>query len=452
MSFDLAYEGKRMGTLAIDGGKPVVDAAEIKPWPILDERDRGAVLRVFENGYLCGPDAPEVTGLEAEWRDYVGREYCLTTNSGTAALHMALTALNIGPGDEVLVPSYTFLASASCVLHANAVPVFVDVDRQTCTMDPDDIEEKITERTRAIIPVHIHGLAADIDRIIKIARKHKLYVIEDACQAHGAEYRGKKVGSFGELAAFSLNSSKNLTGGEGGLLVMDDDEYFMRAKMLRMFGDEIDDETKLRKYNASILGYQYRNLEMPAALARAQLQRLDEYNDWRIANCTYLTERLRDIPGVHPPYVPDGYKHVYWMYVVEFYPEDAGIDVEPERFRVAVEKALFKEGVQVGQWQTMPVPAQDLFQTKKGHAASGYPWNFTQEGKALVYRAEEYPNALDFCRRYTVVAGIHPPNTRELMEKYAEAFEKVFSQLDRVMDHADDDLVAHYSGALFRAE
>jgi dTDP-4-amino-4,6-dideoxygalactose transaminase len=438
--------------LAIDGGKPVLDPATIEPWPILDKRDQDAVLRVFKNGYLCGPDAPEVRGLETEWGDYVGRKYCLTTNSGTAALHMALAALNIGPGDEVLVPAYTFLASASCVLHAGAVPVFVDVDRITCTMDPERIEEKITVRTRAIIPVHIHGLSAEIDSILEIAKKHGLHVLEDACQAHGAENRGRKVGSFGEIAAFSLNSSKNLTGGEGGLLVTDDDDYFMRAKMLRMFGDEIDDETKLRKYNASILGYQYRNLEMPAALARAQLQRLDEYNDLRIQNCNYLTEQLSQIPGVRPPHVPEGYRHVYWMYVVEFYPEEAGADMEPEEFRVAVEKALFMEGVQVGQWQTMPVPQQDLFQTKKGYGASGYPWNFTEEGRNMVYRSEDYPNTLDFCRRYTVVAGIHPPNSRELMKKYAEAFSKVLSDIDTVRDHAGDDLVAHYSGKLFRAE
>jgi len=361
-----------MDKLAIDGGKPVLRGEEVMPWPVLDERDREAVLRVFDNGYLCGPDAPEVRGLEAEWGDYVGRKHCLTTNSGTAALHMALSALNIGPGDEVLVPSYTFLASASCVLHASAVPVFVDVDRRTCTMDP----------------------------VVDIARKHKLYIIEDACQAHGAEYGEKKVGSFVDLAAFSLNSSKNLTGGEGGLLVMDDDQYYMRAKMLRMFGDEIDDETQLRKYNASILGYQYRNLEMPAALARSQLQRLDEYNDWRIA----------------------------------------------------VEKALFKEGVQVGQWQTMPVPAQDLFQTKKGPSASGYPWSFTEAGKKIRYRAEDYPNAIDFCKRYTVVAGIHPPNDKELMAKYARAFKRGFAQLNTVMEHADDEIVAHYTGKIFRAE
>jgi dTDP-4-amino-4,6-dideoxygalactose transaminase len=190
---------------------------------------------------------------------------------------------------------------------------------------------------------------------------------------------------------------------------------------------------------------------MPAALARAQLKRLDEYNDWRIANCTYLSERLKTIEGVHPPHVPENRKPVYWMYTVEFYPEEVGIDAEPGHFRSAVEKALFREGVQVGQWQTMPVPAQDLFQTKKGHSASGYPWNFSEEGKKLEYRVEEYPHALDYCKRYTVVAGIHPPNSRGLMEKYADAFEKVFSQLDRVMDHADDDVIAHYTGEIFRA-
>jgi dTDP-4-amino-4,6-dideoxygalactose transaminase len=290
-----------------------------------------------------------------------------------------------------------------------------------------------------------------MDPILRIAEKHDLFVVEDACQAHGAEYRGRKVGTFGRLAAFSLNSSKNLTGGEGGLLVMDDEEYFMRAKMLRMFGDEIDDETKLRRYNASILGYQYRNLEMPAALARSQLKRLDEYNDLRIQNCTYLTEQLNAMPGVRPPYVPEDRKHVYWMYVVEFYPEEAGVDMDPVRFRQAVEKALFKEGVQVGQWQTMPVPAQDLFQTKKGHASSGYPWNFTRATKSMTYRSEDYPNALDFCRRYTVVAGIHPPNDLGLMEKYAGAFRKVFADLDTVLAHGDDDIVAHYGGALFRS-
>jgi len=437
--------------LAIDGGKPVIDLKMIKPWPILDERDKMAVLRVFDNGYLCGADAPEVKALEKEWSEYIARRYCLATSSGTAALHMALSALNIGPGDEVIVPAYTFLASASCILHAGAIPVFIDIDRKTYTMDPLKIKEKITRRTKAIIPVHLHGLPADMDRILKIANKHNLFVVEDACQAHGAEYKGKKVGKFGELAAFSLNSSKNLACGEGGLLVLDNEKYYMKASMLRMFGDEIDDETSLRVYNASILGYMYRTQELPAALARAQLERLDECNDQRIKNCCYLSDALKDIHGVHVPFVPEDSKHVYWMYVVEFYPEEAGINISPRRFRIAVEKALFSEGVQVGQWQTMPVPAQDLFQTKMGYAGSGFPWNYTESGKSIVYRAEDYPNSVDLCDRYTVVAGINPPNNINLMEKYVKAFKKVFSNLDVVIRHADDNIVAHYRGSLFRS-
>ena len=167
-------------------------------------------MRVFDNGYLCGTGAPEVKALEKEWSEYTGKKHCLATSSGTAALHMALAALKIGPGDEVIVPAYTFLASASCVLHAGAIPVFVDIDRGTYNIDTKSIEEKITENTRAVIPVHLHGLPCDMDSVRKIADKHKLFIVEDACQAHGAEYKGKKTGCFGDLAAFSLNSSKNL--------------------------------------------------------------------------------------------------------------------------------------------------------------------------------------------------------------------------------------------------
>ena len=198
-----------MSTLAIAGGSPSVDKREIQSWPVIDERDREAVLRVLSGDFLCGAEAPEVAGLEREWSAYVGRKHCLTTSSGTAALHMALAALGIGPGDEVIVPAYTFLASASCVLHSSAIPVFVDVDRATYNIDPAQIEEKISEHTKAVIPVHLHGLPADMDRVLEIAAKYKLSVVEDACQAHGAEYHGRKVGTFGELAGFSLNSSIN---------------------------------------------------------------------------------------------------------------------------------------------------------------------------------------------------------------------------------------------------
>ena len=185
---------------------------------------------------------------------------------------MALAAVGVGPGDEVLVPAYTFLATASCVLHQMAIPVFVDIDPRTYTIDPAKIEAAITERTKAIIPVHIQGCPADMDPILEIARRHHLHVIEDACQAHGAMYKGRMCGTMGIAGAFSLNNLKNLCGGEGGLFVTNDEDVLKKGDLVRYFGDECDEATLRQKYNASILGYMYRNQELPAALARGQLQ------------------------------------------------------------------------------------------------------------------------------------------------------------------------------------
>jgi len=440
-----------MKKLAIDGGERTVPEGALKPWPPIDDRDRQAVLRVFDNKIVCGGGAPETVALQKEWAQYVGRKHCLATNSGTAALHMALAAAQVGIGDEVIVPAYTFLASASCVLHANAIPIFVDIDARTFNIDVTKIEEKITDKTKAIIPVHLHGLPADVDEILAIAKKHNLIVIEDACQAHGAEYKGKKVGSFGEFGAFSLNSSKNLCGGEGGFFVTDDDTYLMRGDMLRMFGDEIDDETHLRVYNASILGYMFRTQELPAAFARAQLQRLDENNAIRHKNCTMLTDILSEYEWVTTPYAPPDRTHVWWIYIVRFDPKKAGVDLSPREFRIALEKALHMEGVAVGQWQIMPVPAQDLFQTKLGHG-KGFPWsNNPLYDREIVYRGEDYPVASALCDDYTAIIGTNPPNGRELMEMYAEAFRKVFNNLDTVVKHKDDKMVAHFSGSVFMA-
>jgi dTDP-4-amino-4,6-dideoxygalactose transaminase len=440
-----------MKKLAIAGGEPVVPAGAIQPWPPIDQTDRDAVLRVFDNQIICGAGAPECVALQDEWAAYIGRKHCLATSSGTAALHMSLAAAGIGPGDEVIVPAYTFLASASCVLHANAIPVFVDIDEKTYNIDPARIEEKLNERTRAIIPVHLHGLPASMDEITAIAQKHNLIVIEDACQAHGAEYTGRKAGAFGHFAAFSLNSSKNLSGGEGGLFLTDDDAWKMRADMLRMFGDEIDDETKLRVYNASILGYMYRTQELPAAFARAQFKRLDANNAIRQQNCRFLTEALAEYDWVTTPYVPPDRTHVYWMYVVRFDPKKAGVRLSPRQFRVALEKALHEEGVAVGQWQIMPVPAQDLFQTKMGYGSKGCPWTCHYYGKDITYRGSDYPVASRLVEDYTVIVGIAPPNGLKLMEMYAEACRKVFGDLDTVIKHKDDDIVAHYSGRIFMA-
>ena len=352
--------------LAINGGTPVLQRSEYKNWPIITQDDRRLINQVLDCGIVAGGTAPQVGALEREWAEYTGAKYCLTTTSGTAALHMALAALGVGPGDEIITSAFTFLASASCALHQNAIPVFVDIDPHTYNMDPCKLEAAINERTKVIIPVHIQGLPADMDPIMEIARKHNLFVIEDACQAHGAEYKGRKVGTIGDIGTFSLNNYKNMPGGEGGLFITDDETYLNKGTLVRCFGDEIDEVTHRRIYNASILGYMYRNQELPAALARGQLMHLDERNAIRIANAKYLTQELGKIPGVIPPYCPPDCKHVYFMYNVRFDPKMAGVDCEPRRFRIAAEKALYKEGMLVGQWQTMPVPAQDIFQGKTG--------------------------------------------------------------------------------------
>ncbi len=359
--------------LAISGGTPILKREDYENWPVITDDDRRFVNQVLDSGVVAGATGTQVVALEKEWAEFVKAKYCLTTGSGTAALHMALAAADVEPGDEVLVPAYTFLATASCVLHQMGIPVFVDIKPDTYTMDPAKIEAAITQRTKAIMPVHIQGCPCDMDPIMAIAAKHNLHVIEDACQAHGSMYKGRMCGTIGIAGAFSLNNLKNLCGGEGGLFVTDDEDMVKKGDLVRYFGDECDEATLRQKYNSSILGYMYRNQELPAALARGQLLHLNEHNDTRIRNSEYLSRELGRIPGVIPPVCPPDCKHVYWFYAVRFDPKAAGVDVDPRRFRIAVEKAVFKEGVLVGQWQTMPVLAQDIFQSMIG-IGKRYPW------------------------------------------------------------------------------
>jgi perosamine synthetase len=452
LSRKIQYYPRMVERLAIDGGKPALTRADYKNWPIIGKDERRLIGDVLDSGILAGGTAPQVQGLEREWADYVGAKHCLTTCSGTAALHMALAAIGVGPGDEVITSAFTFLASASCALHQNAVPVFVDIDPRTYTLDPAGLEAAITERTRAIIPVHIQGLPADLDPILEIARRHKLAVIEDACQAHGALYKGKKVGTLGQIGCFSLNNFKNLCGGEGGLFVTNDQDLMEKGVLIRCFGDEVDEVSKRRVYNASILGYMYRNQELPAALARAQLLSLDQRNRVRIENAEYLSRELSAIPGVIPPYCPPDRTHVYFMYNVRFDPLAAGVDCEPRRFRVAVEKALYKEGMLAGQWQTLPVPAQDLFQSKLGYGGTGYPWTINEaKGVRYDYNPARFPEAQKLCDSYTIVHGIHAPNGRKLMDKIVAAFRKVFAAPQAALAHADDPVYPGADGKLYGA-
>ncbi|MGH2391207.1 MAG: DegT/DnrJ/EryC1/StrS family aminotransferase, partial [Chloroflexota bacterium] len=226
--------------LAIHGGTPAVPAGIQRAWPRILDEDKAAVMAVLDRGIIGGADAPEAAALQREFAEYIGVRHCLATNSGTSALHLALLALDLAPGDEVITSAFSFSASALAILHALAIPVFVDIDPRTFTLDPKQVEQAITPRTRAIMPVHIHGLPADLDEIMAIAARHDLVVIEDACQAHGATYKGKRVGSIGKMGAFSLNFTKSLPGGEGGFFVTNDDDLLRRANRFRIFGERVD--------------------------------------------------------------------------------------------------------------------------------------------------------------------------------------------------------------------
>jgi dTDP-4-amino-4,6-dideoxygalactose transaminase len=430
--------------LAINGGSRVVPEGRTRLWPQITDTERAAVLRVLDSRILSGAHAPEIKELEREFAHFTEAKHCLSTNSGTAALHIAVAAAGIGPGDEVITSAFTFLASALAVLHHNAVPVFADIDPVTYNISPAEIERKITPRTRAIMPVHIHGLPADLDEILAIAKKHNLIVIEDAAQAHGATYKGRKVGAIGDMGAFSVQSSKNLSAGEGGLFVTNSDAFHERANCVRQFGEEAAESTTagldplhplddLRDYNSITMGWMYRMTSLTAALARCQLARLDHYNANARANSEYLSGRLRAIDLVTPPSVPADRTSAYHKYRVRLHPERLEAGLDPKRFRGAVVKSLREEGVETVLWQVTPVPSQVLFQEQTGYG-KGCPW--TCHKSEVHYRDEKYPVTSQLLDNSIVIGSQSAPlagQDIELMHSYADAIEKVFADRDALV-------------------
>ena len=421
-------------TLALDGGPKIVPDGMVKSWPPMTQADRDAVLAVFDSGHLHGGSAPRAQELQEKWAAYVGTKYCLATNSGTSALHMAVASAGIEPGDEVITSAFTYWSTAASVLHHNAIPIFVDIDPRTYTMDPALVEETITDRTKALMPVHIHGMPADMDPIMEIARKHDLVVISDCCQSHGAKYKGRMTGSIAEVAGFSLNRSKNLSGGEGGLYNTDNEGFYNHAVKLREFG-EVVVQGKDREYNAFGLGWMYRPHEFINAFVLSQFERLDYNNARRREFAAYLTEQFEGIPGVAGPHTPRYAEPVYFSYVVEFRPEELGLDMPTRDLRTAVELALRAEGIQMGQWQRMPVPAQSVFQEKKGYG-KGCPWTCPFYGRDAEYRAEDYPETVRFLDAHSYLSGVYPPNDMPLMELYVQGFRKVMEDIERVLELA----------------
>jgi len=285
---------------------------------------------------------PASSDFEAKFAAYCGVDHCVSLNSGTSALHVALRCLNLGPGDEIVTVSMTFIATAWAISYVGATPVFVDVDPVRRTMDPVKLEAAITPRTKAIIPVHLYGMSAEMDRIMAIAERHGLPVIEDAAQAHGAKYRGKRVGQFGQIACFSFYPSKNLGAyGEGGALITNDTRIAQRARSLRDHGQS-------QRYLHDEIGYNYRMDSFQAAVLSIKLKHLDVWNAARIDRARYYTDLLKDSSYRLPAHISDS-ECVWHCYVIE----------APERDRVR--SALQDVGIQSAVHYPVPIHLQKAY-------------------------------------------------------------------------------------------
>jgi len=313
--------------------------------PVLGREEEEAVRKVFQSGMLI--QGKKVRSFEEAFANYIGVKHAVAVTNGTIALDTTLKALKIGPGDEVIVPAFSFIATGNCVLFQRAKPVFADIDQRNFNIDPSDVNEKITAKTKAIIAVHMFGQPAKMEELKEIAQDHELFLVEDAAQAHGAEYKGRKAGGLGEVGCFSFYATKNMTTGEGGIIMTNNDELARKARLLRNHG-------QTEKYHHTILGYNYRMTELSAAIGLVQLKKLDELNEKRIRNAKMLNEGIKKIQGLTPPYVEEHVKHVFYQYVVRV--EE---DYPLERNELA--NHLEKMGIGTAVHYPMPIYRQPLY-------------------------------------------------------------------------------------------
>ena len=313
--------------------------------PYFGSEEQNAVKEVLESGILVS--GPRTEAFEKNFAEYTGVEHAVAVINGTTALDVALKALNIGLGDEVITSAFSFIASGNCILYQNAKPVFADIDVKTFNIDPMDVVEKITAKTKALIPVHMFGQPAKMDALKEIAEDNQIALVEDAAQAHGAEYKGQKTGSLGDLGCFSFYATKNMTMGEGGIITTNDNELARKARLLINHGQN-------RKYHHEILGYNYRMTELGAAIGLAQLKKLDRFNEKRRKNAILLTRGIRKLPDLIPPFVEKSVKHIFHQYVVKVekkYPLD----------RNELADRLIEKDIDIAIHYPMPIYRQPLY-------------------------------------------------------------------------------------------
>ncbi len=422
--------GKTVVKLAINGGpRAVPEGLQFRTWSEVTSEDEELVLASLrQDKHASGP---HVEMLQQEFAEWNGNRFCMATNGGTSALHMCVAACGIGPGDEIVTTALSWTSSATCILHHNAIPIFVDVDWASMHMDPEKIEAAITQKTKGILVVHYWGVACDMDPIMDIARRHGLAVIEDACQAHGATHKGRKVGTIGDVAGFSLNQNKNLCGGEGGFFVTNDERKFASGKAITSFSDMRPPEAG-RDYHEYGLGWMYRSSDLAAAFALSQLRKLDRTNAHAVQNWQRLRGHLDGTPHLVPSFASqdrptNGYAYV--LRVAPAYAKARGVSLR--KMTEGIVAALGAEGVRVSIANWL-LPAHAVFQAKNAYG-KGYPWSAEHTRPDISYDLSQYPVAQDCIDTCLWNAYNHrPPNGPEQIDALATAIRKVFENLDSV--------------------
>jgi dTDP-4-amino-4,6-dideoxygalactose transaminase len=401
--------------LALLGGKSVRNRP-FAAWPVFGKAEEERLLRTLRGGNWGRLDGNEVAEFEQRFAATHGCKHGIAVVNGTVSLRIALLAAGIGAEDEVIVPPYTFFSTASAVIEANAVPVFADIELETFNIDAKAVEAAVTPRTRAIIPVHFAGQAADMDAIMAIARKHKLTVIEDAAHAHGGSYKGRPAGSLGHFGSFSFQSSKNLTAGEGGIITTNDDALAEACRSIHNCGRVSGGIW----YEHHVISGNYRLGEFQGAVLNCQIERLEEQTRTRDANGQYLASRLSALPGVHPQVRPaDCTRHSYHLFMLRLVEEEFGAP------RQAVLSALEAEGIPCSPGYGFSLPDQPMFRNK---AIGPY---LPAARERLDYGKARCPNSDLICREQCVwLEQSMFLGSRQDMDDIAHAFEKIHDHRD----------------------
>ncbi|MBU1895909.1 DegT/DnrJ/EryC1/StrS family aminotransferase [Patescibacteria group bacterium] len=424
-----------MSELAVHGGQPV--RKKLFPaYKYIGEEEKKEVNRVLDSGVLSRylgcwePDffgGSEVQTFEREWADYFGVKHAIAVNSCSSGLQCAVGAIGTEPGDEIIVSPYSMCISATAPLWYGAVPVFADIEDKYFCLDPVSIEEKITDKTKAIIVVDIFGQPYDADQINAIAKKHNLIIIEDCAQAPGVSYGGQYAGTLGDIGVFSLNYHKHIHTGEGGVIVTDNDELADKMRLIRNHAEAVVEE-KGASDLVNMLGFNFRLTEIQAAIGRVQLKKLKDLIEERTKNADYLAERLSQIPGIKFPGVREKATHAYYLQPFLYDEETIGVRrdtfIEAVKAELAATELREQEGVLIGCGYVKPLYLMPLFQKKIALGSQGYPFNNSavKYDKGICPVVEKLHEKILFHHDL-----MRPPATKSDMDDVVRAFEKVYS-------------------------